>query len=203
MSWLIVGIAGVTCSGKSSLARSIASEIISGKVKFPQCITIGSVKLLKQDDYFYPKTSTEHTWIPELNCINREIITALNMKKMIGDVNDILGETYKPFEKSGNKGVVLNILLIEGFLIFNCNEIRDLCQIKIGVQIGYDECFKRRGTRKYNPPNPPGYFEKVIWPFHLQHLDELKDIKDLHVMDGELPEGVVLTEALEYIFNCL
>lgn len=203
MNWLIVGITGVTCSGKSSLARSIINELNSKSIQFPQRITIGNVKLLKQDDYFHPKTSVEHTWIPEFNYINREILTALNMSKMIDDLNDIVGPSHQQYNKTKAEDCVLNILVIEGFLIFNCKEIRDMCQIKIDVRISCDECLKRRSTRKYNPPNPPGYFEKIIWPFYLRHLDEYKNLDDLHVMNGELPEEVVLNEVLGLIVNSL
>lgn len=202
MNWLVIGITGVSCSGKSTLARSIITELNAEKVRFPDYITIGSVKLIKQDDYFHPKTSAEHTWIPELNYINREILSALNMTKMCADVNAILGSTYQPYKKKEDKCVV-NVLVIEGFLIFNCKDIRDLCQIKFDMQLSYDECFKRRQNRIYNPPNPTGYFEKVLWPFYLKHLDEYKDIKDLKVMDGVLSENICLSKALEQIVNYL
>ncbi len=198
MNWLIVGITGVTCSGKSSLARSIITAINSKTVRFPQHITIGNVKLVKQDNYFHPKTSAEHVWIPEFNYINSEILNALNMTKLCGDLNDILGSAYQPYERT-NGQCILNVLVIEGFLLFNCRDIADMCHIKIDMQLSYDECFERRSHRKYNPPNPPGYFEKVIWPFYLQHWNEYKNIKDLHTINGALPEEVVLSRALEYI----
>lgn len=200
-NWLVVGITGVTCSGKSTLARSIISEINAKKVQFPDYITIGSVELIKQDDYFHPKTSAEHVWIPEFNYINREILTALNMSKMCADVKGIIG-AYQPYTKTGEK-CILNILVIEGFLIFNCEEVGDMCQIKIDVQLSYDECCKRRLKRTYNPPNPAGYFEKIIWPFYQQHLNEYKNIKDLYVINGELSECNALAGALEHIVNYL
>lgn len=199
MNWLIIGITGVTCSGKSTLARSIISEINAKNVQFPEYITIGSVKLIKQDDYFHPKTSAQHTWISELNYINREVISALNMSKMFADVNDILGPSYQ-LHKKGEK-CVLNLLIIEGFLVFNYKDIRDICQIKIDIRLGYDECFRRRQNRKYNPPNPTGYFESILWPFYLKHLEEYKDVKDLQVLNGELSEDICLLKALEHITN--
>lgn len=202
MNWLIVGITGGTCSGKSTLAKSIVDHINSEKVEFPENISIGTVKLMKQDDFFYPKTSSEHTWIPEFNYINREILSALNMTKMCADMNEILGFNYQPYSKLEGKSV-LNILVIEGFLIFNCKEIRDKCQIKFCMQLSYEECFSRRQNRKYNPPNPPGYFEKILWPFYLKHYDEYKDIDDMQLLNGELSEDVCLHKALEYIVDYL
>lgn len=204
MNWLIIGITGVSCSGKSTLARSIVSEINAKRVQLPDHVTIGSVKLVRQDDYFHPKTSTEHTWLPEFNYINREIVSALNMTKMCADVNDILGSTYQLYKKTEDKDVrIINILVIEGFLIFNCTDIRDLCQLKFDLRLSYEECFKRRQTRVYNPPNPTGYFERIIWPFYLKHLTEYKDIEDLHMINGELSEGLGLAEALKQIVNYL
>lgn len=202
MNWLIVGVTGVTCSGKSTLAKSIVDYIIAKKVEFPGNVTIGTVKLMKQDDYFYPKTSAEHTWIPEFNYINREILSALNMTKMCAYIADTLGVNYQPYRKKEEKSV-LNILVIDGFLIFNCIEIRDKCQIKFSMQISYEECFNRRKKRTYNPPNPAGYFEKIIWPFYVKHWNEYKNIEDMQVLDGKLSEDVCLTKALQYIINYL
>lgn len=201
-NWLVIGITGVTCSGKSTLARSIFNEINAKNVRLPEYITIGSVKLMRQDDYFHPKTAAEHIWIAELNYINREILSALNMTKMCNDLNDIVSTSYQPYRKT-EEMCVLNVLVIEGFLIFNCKEIRDMCQIKIAVELSYEECFKRRQNRKYNPPNPPGYFEKILWPFYVQHRNEYKDMEDLHVINGEISEGICLDKALEHIVNYL
>lgn len=169
---------------------------------FPDNVTIGTVKLMKQDDYFYPKTSVEHTWIPEFNYINREILSALNMTKMCADMIDILGINYQPYKKQEGE-TVLNILVIEGFLIFNCKVIRDKCHIKFNMQLSYEECFNRRQNRKYNPPNPSGYFEKILWPFYIKHLNEYKDIDGLQMLNGELSKEVCLSKALEYIVSYL
>lgn len=201
MNWLIIGITGVTCSGKSTLARSIVSELSANKVNFPKYITIGTVKLMKQDDYFHPKTSVEHVWIPEFNYINREVLSALNMNKMCDNLNEILGSSYKPYQGQQKESLILNVLVIEGFLIFNCKRISELCQIKFDLQLSYDECFERRKTRIYNPPNPPGYFEKIIWPFYLKHRSEYENNVGLHVMNGKLSEEVVLNEALKHIVD--
>lgn len=198
MNWLIIGITGVTCSGKSTLARSIVSEICANKLTLPQHITIGTVKLVKQDDYFHPKTSAEHIWIPEFNCINREVLTALNMNKMCENLDEILSSLHQPDQKK-EECSVLNILVIEGFLIFNCKRISELCQIEIDLQLSYEECFNRRKNRIYNPPNPPGYFEKIIWPFYQKHRHEYEHSQGMHVMNGEMSEEVILSQVLQYI----
>lgn len=200
MNWLIIGITGVSCSGKSTLAKSIVDQV--KQIKFPDHITVGSAKLMKQDDYFHPKTSIHHAWIPEFNYINREILSALDMEKMWTDLNDLLGTDYELYQKK-KESITLNILVIEGFLIFNYERIRDLCQIKFNVRLSYDECFRRRQNRKYNPPNPPGYFEKILWPFYVKHSIEYNGIDDVHVINGELAQDYCLNKAIEYIVNYL
>ncbi|KAG4073420.1 hypothetical protein HA402_000644 [Bradysia odoriphaga] len=146
------------------------------------------------------RTSSEHIWIPEFNYINREVLSALNMNKMCDDLNEILGSTYQPYQRKEEE-TVLNVLVIEGYLIFNCARISELCQIKIDVRLSYEECFERRKTRTYNPPNPPGYFEKIIWPFYLKHRNEYENSVGLQVINGELSEEVVLRQSLEHIVD--
>ena len=37
-----------------------------------------------------------------------------------------------------------------------------------------ETCHERRQRRTYDPPDPPGYFERVVWPYYLQNLAEIK-----------------------------
>ena len=37
-------------------------------------------------------------------------------------------------------------------------------------------------TRDYDPPDKPGYFEQIVWPMHLKHLELIKDQEDIGVI---------------------
>ncbi|PNF38051.1 hypothetical protein B7P43_G02355 [Cryptotermes secundus] len=75
--WLIVGVSGATCSGKSTVAQSLHKQLP------------GSF-LVCQDDFFLPVDSQQHTLIPALNHINWEIMTSLDMEKMHAVIENCL-----------------------------------------------------------------------------------------------------------------
>lgn len=75
--WLIIGVSGATCSGKSTLAQSLHKELP------------GSY-LVCQDEFFLPVDSEHHTLIPALNHFNWEIMTSLDMEKMYTVIENIL-----------------------------------------------------------------------------------------------------------------
>lgn len=75
--WLIVGVSGATCSGKSTLAQSLHEQLP------------GSF-LVCQDDFFLPVDSQRHTLIPALNHINWEIMTSLDMEQMHAVIENLL-----------------------------------------------------------------------------------------------------------------
>jgi Uridine kinase len=75
--WLIIGVSGATCSGKSTLAQFLHKELP------------GSY-LVCQDDFFLPVDSERHTLIPALNHFNWELMTSLNMEQMHTVIENIL-----------------------------------------------------------------------------------------------------------------
>lgn len=202
MYWLVVGVSGVTCSGKSTLATSLLSCLSNSleDTANPAERRILQVRLVRQDDYFYKRDSPQHTWIPEMNYINREIISALDMPRMISDVESIIHGSCSdhPFDAT------VNILLIEGFLIFNHPKLLSLCDVRIEVQITQTICRERRKLRTYNPPNPPGYFETFIWPLYEKHSAEYRrDVTDLIVVNGEWQRERCLQMAIRSIYAVL
>ncbi|XP_076172269.1 nicotinamide riboside kinase [Ptiloglossa arizonensis] len=162
--WVILGISGTTCSGKTSLVNQLHKEL---KNSF----------IIHQDNYFFSMDDPRHTKIPKLNALNWEIITSVDMNKMHSDI-------FKLIESSPNNDNVetntRNVLIIEGFLLFKCKVISNLCDQKYFLTLTKEQCWKRRKERSYNPPDVPGYFEKVVWPEYLKHLDELIEDKDLY-----------------------
>lgn len=197
MAWLIVGISGVTCSGKSSLATSLLS-FLSNPLQDSAEHRIHQVRLIRQDDYFYKRDSPHHTWIPEMNYINREIMSALDMQRMISDIEACIYGLCQPIDGT------INILLIEGFLIFNHPKVLSLCNVRIEVQITQAVCRERRKLRTYNPPNPIGYFESFIWPFYEKHSAEYRqDVTDLIAVNGEWQRELCLQVATRAVYAAI
>lgn len=198
--WLVIGIAGSSCSGKSTVAASLVEHFNNQKVgdhKICENRTLGSIKLIKQDEYYYKRDSPEHTWIPHLNYINREIISALDMRRMSHDIDTILDADNSPQNHH------LNILIVEGHLIFNYPPIRNRCHIRFNMRITQEMFYERRKTRTYNPPTPERYIREIIWPHYLLHLKEYEHLDGMIPLDGSLPQeqvfDVVLYKVNKYV----
>lgn len=152
--WFVVGISGATCSGKSTLADKIRDN-------FPTSV------MVRQDDYFLPPENPQHTKIQELNHINWELITGLDMQKMYSDVVKILESPEKNVTDSKM------LLILDGFLLFKYKAIADLCDRKYFLTLTKEQCWERRKNRVYEPPDVPGYFDKIVWPEFVKYKNEV------------------------------
>lgn len=75
--WVVVGISGVTCGGKTTFAAALHNI-------FPDA------SIINQDVYFLQPDDARHTRIPSLNHLNWEILSALDMDKMRSDIKEVL-----------------------------------------------------------------------------------------------------------------
>ncbi|XP_014471231.1 PREDICTED: nicotinamide riboside kinase 1 [Dinoponera quadriceps] len=151
--WFVVGISGATCSGKTTLARKIRDN-------FP-----GSV-MVRQDDYFLPPDDPRHVKVTELNHLNWDLMTSLDMPRMHSDVLRILeSKDAARSEKS--------MLILDGFLLFRHKALTDLCDRKYFLTLTKEQCWGRRKDRAYDPPDVPGYFDKVVWPEYMEYESEI------------------------------
>lgn len=102
--------------------------------------------------------------------MNWEILTALDMKKMHEDVLKII-EASGEGERS--------ILIVDGFSIFAYEPIWRLCHLKYFLTLTKEQCWERRKLRTYEPPDVPGYFEKVVWPEYSKQLAQIMQREEL------------------------
>lgn len=213
-SWLIIGISGVSCCGKSTLATSLIEHFSSSATKEAMLnkhnVQIDKTAIIKQDDYFYPIDSPNHIWVKDLNHINREHLGALNMSKMCEDLKSLVGVTSNSKNEAirlvdKNKDVVvlkkINILIIEGYLIFNHEFVNSMCQVRICLTITFETCLARRVVRVYPQRIPTGYFEKYVWPIYQKHYSEYKDMDNLLHLNGDDSKEECFTRALDFIIK--
>lgn len=165
---LIVGISGATNSGKSSLTKKLLEH-------FP-----GSFSFC-QDDYFLDPDSDKLEPIPHLNCANWDVLSALDTAKMMTDIQKWL-EMLPSTDQMADQ---VHLLVVDGFLIFNYKPLCQLFDIKYFITISKEICQQRRSQRIYNPPDCPGYFEHVAWPYYLKNKAELSDQKDIIYLNGD------------------
>lgn len=180
--WFVLGISGATCSGKTSLANRLHKE-------FKNSI------IIHQDNYFLPIDDPRHVRIEELNHFNWDLLNSIDMDKMCSDVMSMIESS--PDEINCSATADKNILILEGFVLFKCKMISNLCDLKYFVTLTKELCWERRKGRVYEPPDVPGYFERAVWPEYLRHKDEITKNEDLKntitFVDG--------TKSIEEIFQ--
>lgn len=217
MKWFILGISGVTCGGKTTLATKLYEYLCDQQNanKFNN-IEINQVRLLHQDKYFYPRDSPKHIWIKEINFINREVLTAIDMEKMWLDIqNTVKCDDVKECDKNGTPTIALNenlcatnanvtninILIVEGFLIFSDDRINKLCNLKLNIDLPYDVCLERRLKRtfKHVNPEPVKYFQEYIWPMYKNYVDKFENKNEFYFISGEQTPADIFEMAIKLI----
>ncbi|KDR12668.1 Nicotinamide riboside kinase 1, partial [Zootermopsis nevadensis] len=183
--WLIIGVSGATCSGKSILATSLQKELPGSS-------------LICQDDFFLPVDSELHTTIPALNHINWEIISSLDMERMHAVTENLLVSGIKITNGCDDKQTSgVSILIIEGFLIFNDKKLADLCHRKYFLTLTKEQCWARRHIRTYDPPDVPGYFDQCVWPEYEKHRDQVfKEVPNVILIDGNRDKTSIMRQVL-------
>lgn len=118
--WIVIGISGVTCGGKTTLALQLKEKL-------------SPVYLFHQDKYFYPDDSPHHIKCKNLDHNNYDILSALDMDKMHSDIvstlegvdkshTSCLIDSKDKFKLPGKK-----FMVVEGFTVLNFEPIIKLC----------------------------------------------------------------------------
>lgn len=207
--WLIIGISGISCSGKTTLASAVCEHFNNSQTQTSlfrdKCIQVEQVKLIRQDDYFHSIDSVHQVWIPELNHINREHLGALNNEQMCKDLDEILGKDFVVYTNSSDCSPKrLNIMIIDGYLVFNQTDINRLFQVRLCLQISFEDCLARRVRRVYPQPTPSGYFEQYVWPIYQTHFATYRCYNNLLILDGGTStREQCSSKALEWIYRFL
>lgn len=96
----------------------------------------------------------------------------MNMDKFAEDVNETverLNNDNIPSDRlviiENNTRSLVNILIIEGYLIYNDQRINQHIQLRLHIYLSYDVGMARRKIRtfKHVNPKPEWYFEHYIW----------------------------------------
>nr|XP_046176929.1 nicotinamide riboside kinase 2-like isoform X1 [Oncorhynchus gorbuscha]XP_046176930.1 nicotinamide riboside kinase 2-like isoform X1 [Oncorhynchus gorbuscha] len=194
----IIGIGGVTNGGKTTLTNQLIQAL-------PNCCVI------HQDDFFKKPDQIE---VGEDGFRQWDVITSLDMEAM---VNTVEGWQENPVKFARSHGICvtpeaedsdpdngIHILIVEGFLLYNYKPIVDVYDKSYYIAIPKEECKRRRNTRNYTVPDPPGLFEGHVWPMYLKHRTEMEEnYHGIEYLDGLKPKEEIYNQVYENIQNTL
>ncbi|XP_060926992.1 nicotinamide riboside kinase 1 [Limanda limanda] len=182
MKTLVVGVGGMTNGGKSTLSKSLHQLLPNS------C-------LIAQDSYF-----KEDSVVPVDNNGFKQYdrLSALHMDTMMSEVHSwqrdpesfLRKRDLNPAETTPTN---VYVLIVEGFLIFNHRPLNDLFHKRYFLEIPHDVCKRRRSSRVYDPPDPPGYFDGYVWPMYLKNRLEMESmVSGIVILDGLKPKDQLL-----------
>ncbi|XP_067218463.1 nicotinamide riboside kinase 2 isoform X2 [Chanodichthys erythropterus] len=132
-------------------------------------------------------------------------------------VNTIKGWMENPVKFARSHGVTvsaapegsdpereIHILIVEGFLLYNYKPLLDVYNKCFYVTIPYEECKRRRSTRSYTVPDPPGLFDGHVWPMYLKHRIAMENNSlNIQYLDGMKSKEELYNQVYEDIQNSL
>lgn len=181
----IIGIAGGTGCGKSTVVRKIIE-------KLPE----NQVAVIPQDSYY---KDNSHIPLKERQKINFDHPGSLEFPLLVRHIqalksgNSIQQPTYSYLTCTRNKETVnvrpAKVIIVEGILIFTHKPLRDLMDIKVYVDAEADDRLSRVIYRDIEERGRvvqqvlERYYETVK-PMHLQFIEPTKRFADIIVPQG-------------------
>lgn len=182
---LIVGIAGATGSGKTTVARRLTGSMPKG-----------TVALLQHDSYYFDRSDLSPEERAELNFDHPESLETTLLVKHIRDLRDGKGVEVPLYDFTTHRRQVeteqlapTSIVVVEGILVLADPALRELFDIKVFVDTDADlRVFRRirrdieqRG-RSFDSIRKQYY--STVRPMQIQFVDPSKRWADIIVPEG-------------------
>ena len=182
---LVIGIAGGSGSGKTTVVRAITEQLN------------GKVVVIPQDSYY---KDSSHVPPEERKNINFDHPDAIDWKLMCQQIRELkAGKTieqpvysYITCSRSTTETITVEpaeVIIIEGILIFTCKELRDQMNIKIFVDADDDDRVLRIMVRDIAERGRTietaiEHYCDTVKPMHLQFIEPSKRYADVIVPQG-------------------
>ncbi|MBH1940784.1 uridine kinase [Mobilitalea sibirica] len=181
---IVIGVSGGSASGKTTVANRIKEEYKD------------SVELLSHDFYYLPHDDLP---ISERVKLNYDHPNAFDTGKLINDIkqlkqlNAIERPVYSYTEHTRLAETVkvnpAKVIIVEGFMIFENTELRELMDIKIFVDTDADERLMRRIIRDVNERGRTlesviTQYANTVKPMHELFVEPYKKYADIIIPRG-------------------
>ena len=182
---LVIGIAGGSGSGKTTVVKAIVKQLE------------GRVVVIPQDSYY---KDSSHVPVEERKNINFDHPEAIDWKLMCQQVRELKGGktieqpvySYITCSRSTTETVTVepaDVIIVEGILIYTCKELRDQMNIKIFVDADDDDRLMRIivrdiAERGRTIESAIEHYCDTVKPMHLQFIEPSKRYADVIVPQG-------------------
>ncbi|MCK4538863.1 MAG: uridine kinase [Candidatus Krumholzibacteria bacterium] len=190
---MIIGIAGGSCSGKSSIAMALAG-MIRGRPVF----------VLGLDSYYLDLKDLE----PEAKKLhNFDEPASLDIPLLVGDLKTLVAggevpipiydfETHTRLPEDRWVRISVDdmaIIVVEGLFTLSIPEIRKLLDVKVFIDVSHETCLQRRIARDIDERGRTResvirQYERTVQPMFELHVLPGREHADL-IVDGKDPAG--------------
>jgi len=183
---LIIGIAGGTGSGKTTVVKEIT-----------KLLSDSEIVVIPQDSYY---KDNSHLPLEERLELNFDHPESIDFKLLVKQLKDLkIGKaveqpiySYLTCSRSTTETVRVepsHIIIVEGILIFTCAELRSVMDIKVFVDADADDRLGRVITRDNIERGRTidkvlERYEKTVKPMHLQFIEPSKRYADIIIPQG-------------------
>ena len=182
---ILIGIAGGTGSGKTSVAKNIVRDFSKNQVV-----------VIEQDSYYFDlkdipmdkrnRHNFDHPDAYDFKLLRRHMQKLLDGEAVEIPIYDYTTHTRKDdtFKVHGHK-----IIVLEGILVLSDKQLRDMMDVKVYIQTEADIRFIRRLTRdirerKRTTESVIQQYLETVRPMHEQFVEVTKHYADIIIPEG-------------------
>ena len=184
-SSILIGIAGGTGSGKTSIAKYLLKEFDNDRLI-----------VIQQDSYYKDNSNLpmdkrnqqnfDHPDAIDIELFNKQLVSLLNGKAVkipIYDFSTHNRSEQQQFVKSSK------IIVIEGILTLYFESLRKLMNIKVFIDVPNKIRFKRRLSRDIEKRgrtlmSVTNQYQSTVQPMYEQFVEPSKNFADMIITDG-------------------
>lgn len=197
---LIIGIAGGTGSGKTTVVHKIMNEL-------PET----EVGIISQDSYY---KETHDLSYEERSKINFDHPRAIDFPLLVQHLKDLkegkaIDQPVYSFVKHNRTGDTIHthprkVMIVEGILIFTNPELRDMFDIKVFVHADSDERLIRRlkrdiAERGRDMEEVLNRYQDTLKPMHDQFIEPTKAFADIIIPNDK--HNTVAIDVVRAVIN--